>query len=619
MLLKGRSGMRAAFLSLLVASTGLAAATFLDVLKIDGLTGSEGILLALYTALVAWIGASFWISAFGAADVLMSRRRSTSFDSAFASPHGVSDGPRIALVMPLHNEDAGRALDGLRATYESLAECGAIQCFHFFVLSDSGDAAACRKEEAAWVALCRDLEAGGRLFYRRRRENVGKKAGNIKEFCERWGRCYDYMIVLDADSVMAGRTILDMVQRMDREPALGLLQAWPVPVNGVTLFARAQQFAAAAYGRLIAAGLSRLMEEHATYWGHNAIIRTSAFMQSCGLPRLSGREPLGGEILSHDFVEAALLVRHGWRVRIMVDGEGSYEEGPPNLLEHAKRDRRWCQGNLQHTRMLFAEGFKAPNRLNFLLGIFSYCASPLWLAFIVTAVVIAARPVPLGAEALDAWLATLRDMHLSGGLPWLIGLTAVLLVGPKVLGMAVVAFEPARRRAFGGTLRLVVSGALEMLFTALIAPAMMLLHTEFVASILAGRSVKWNAQSRDGEDLPTIDAVRILVPRCALGIVLAGFACWWAPGLVWWMAPLLAGFALAVPLTLWSSRESIGRTARGIGVFLVPSETAPHPVIARLAELRSRASRGEQGLAPLVAEMRTLLRHEGWKRRETPV
>lgn len=608
---------RAIFVFLMVTSTGLAVFVFRDVLAAWGMAAPEWVLLGLYGTLVAWIGASFWICIFGAAALLWDERLTGV--SVFVHPfdQGREASPRIAVIMPLHNEDAGRAFSGLQATYESLADLDAIRSFHFFVLSDSGDPVACRNEEAAWVRLCRDLEAGGRVFYRRRRDNAGKKAGNIKEFCERWGRCYEYMVVLDADSVMAGRTILEMVRRMDQEPQLGLLQAWPVPINGATLFARVQQFAAAAYGRLIAAGLSRLMEPHATYWGHNAIVRTDAFMQSCGLPRLPGREPLGGEILSHDFVEAALLLRRGWRVRIMRDGQGSYEEAPPNLLDHTKRDRRWCQGNLQHARLLYADGLKAASRFNFMLGIFSYGASLLWLSFMVVAVIAAANPIPFGTETLRAWLMTLQGMEAPGGTPWLIALTAILLLGPKLLGLSLIVLDGARRHAFGGTLKLAGGGLVELLFTAMIAPVMMLLHAEFVVSILAGRSVKWTPQRRDGEAVAWVDAARTLGPRCAVGIALAAFACWWAPALVWWMAPLLAGFTLAVPVAVWSSCERAGERLRRFGILLTPSETMPHPTVSRLRELRTRtAGSPEESADPLVAEARLLIQGQDPEQRK---
>ncbi|SDF52798.1 membrane glycosyltransferase [Limimonas halophila] len=576
-------------------------------LAVTGTTGAEWLLLVLYTTLIAWIGSSFWISVIGAGHILARGRDAHAPSATALSAKTALGAPRVAVVMPIFHEDADRALDGLRAMYERLEARDVIAGFHFFVLSDSQDPAICAQEQAAWIRLCRRLEAGGRLFYRRRVENAGKKAGNLADFCERWGRRYDYMVVLDADSLVAEETLLGMVERMDREPELGLLQAWPVPVNGTTLFARMQQFAAAAHGRLIAAGLAALMGPSATYWGHNAIVRVSAFVESCGLPQLPGREPLGGDILSHDFVEAALLRRRGWRVRITVSPEGSYEEAPRNLLDHVKRDRRWCQGNLQHGRLLFVEGFTTASRLNFVLGIMSYCASPVWLAFVVTAVVVAADATHAQPDALRAWAATVGDVAIPHGAVWLIGLTAMLLVGPKLLGIITLAAAPSRRRAAGGVLRLTVGGLVEIVFTALIAPTMMLLHTEFVGAILSGRSIQWTPACRDGRGVDWPTAMRALGPRCLVGIGLTAAASWWAPALVWWMTPLVAGFATTVPLAVWSSRDTVGHWCQRIGVLRTPAEALPDATLHRLIELRRAGHRQSPTDAhPLVQELRTL-------------
>lgn len=612
---RARRDLAILFGALLCASTATAATAFYSVLLQWGVTPFEWLLLGLYTVLVAWIGSSFWISVFGAAHLLAGRRDGPAAARVSSPGDGACRGARTAIVMPLYHEDAERALDGLQATYESLAQLDAMDGFHFFVLSDSRDGATCREEERAWLHLCRDLAAGGRVFYRRRRRNTGKKAGNIKEFCERWGRRYDYLIVLDADSVMSGPTIMRMVRAMERDRGLGLLQTWPVPVNGTTLFARVQQFAANVQGRLVAAGLSVLMDPCGTYWGHNAIIRVEAFMQSCGLPRLPGRQPLGGEILSHDFVEAALLQRRGWRIRIMVEAEGSYEEGPTNLIEHASRDRRWCQGNLQHIRLLFAEGLTFTSRMNLLLGIMSYVASPLWLAFIGLAVIAAARPPAFDMEVMRAWLMSFHSQDLPSTVPWLIGFTAALLLAPKMLAVALAGLEGERRRAWGGFPVLAGGMLLEIAFTAAIAPLMMLLHTEFVATALAGRSVNWAPQQRDADAIGFRRVVGLLGPRCALGALLAGAAAWWAPALMLWMLPLLASFVVAMPLVVWSSREQgrghPGRTAR---LFATPPETTAPPVLARLRTLRARRTGQGAGGArrddPVEAELSLVLGRE---------
>jgi membrane glycosyltransferase len=137
----------------------------------------------------------------------------------------------------------------VRVIYRSLEKTGYLDLFEFFILSDSRDPDAGRAAIRAWQNACRDLSAAGRLFYRRRRDNRGRKSGNIEEFCRRWGGRYTYMVVLDADSLISGRTLVSMVARMDADPRMALLQTWPVSIGGQSLFARVQQFAGSVYGK----------------------------------------------------------------------------------------------------------------------------------------------------------------------------------------------------------------------------------------------------------------------------------------------------------------------------------------------------------------------------------
>src|SRR5690606_32740800 len=208
---------------------------------------------------------------------------------------------------------------------------------------------------------------------------------------ERWGARYDHLLILDADSVMEADTILKLAGRMEAEPRLGILQTVPMLVGGSSLFGRLQQFAGRLYGPVIARGTAAWQGTDGNYWGHNAMIRTRAFAQACGLPDLPGRKPFGGHILSHDFVEAALIRRAGWQVRMDPDLRGSFEGAPPSLIDSAARDRRWAQGNLQHVKVIGARGLRWPSRVHFAIGIGSYLMSPIWLAMLVTGGMLALR------------------------------------------------------------------------------------------------------------------------------------------------------------------------------------------------------------------------------------
>jgi hypothetical protein len=315
----------------------------------DGLSPMELLLLLLYTILFSWICMSFWTAFMGFFVILFGRDRWAISRQPAAPPDPAAPPPRTAILMPIYNEDSERVFAGLRAIHRSLADTGQLDGFDFFILSDTRDPDVWVEEELRWQDMVRALDGKGRIFYRNRPENTSRKSGNLEDFCTRWGGHYRYMIVLDADSIMKGETLVEMVRLMERHPGVALIQTPPVPVNRESLFARILQFASSIYGRMFTAGLNYWQLGESNYWGHNAIIRVQPFLDHCGLPKLPGREPFGGEILSHDFVEAALLRRAGWEVWLAYDLEGSYEEIPPTLIDYAKRDRRWCQGNLQHS------------------------------------------------------------------------------------------------------------------------------------------------------------------------------------------------------------------------------------------------------------------------------
>ena len=294
-------------------------------------------------------------------------------------------GTSTALVVPIYNEKVTRVYEGLRATYESLKKTGPSGAVPiFFILSDSTNPDKWVEEERRWFDLIRDLNALGRIYYRRRVFNEGKKSGNVRDFLNNWGRRYRYFIVFDADSIMRGETVVSLTQLMEANPGVGMIQTVPALINSESLFGRMQQFANRLYAPVFIAGLNYWAQGAGNYWGHNAIIRTEPFMQCCDLPQLPGRKPFGGQILSHDFVEAALMLKENWNVWMAFDLEGSYEESPQGMIESAQRDRRWCQGNLQHTMVIFARGLRSVSRMHLALGIFGYLSSPLWLCFLIT-------------------------------------------------------------------------------------------------------------------------------------------------------------------------------------------------------------------------------------------
>jgi membrane glycosyltransferase len=467
---------------------------------------------------------------------------------------------RAVVLIPVHCEDpraVGRRLRQMRA---GLRAAGQAHRFDWAVLSDTRDPRLAEAERAMVLDLATGPDGGGRVFYRRRSDNAGRKAGNIAAFLRRSGAAWEFAVVLDADSLMAGETLVAMLDRIEAEADLGLLQTLPRITGAESRFARAQAFAAALYGPVHARGLAAMQGATGPFWGHNAIFRTGAFAAACGLPQLPGRPPFGGAILSHDTVEAAFLARAGWRVRFDPDLGGSWEQTPETLIDHARRDRRWAQGNLQHAGVIGAAGLPGWSRFQIAQGIMAYLASPLWLLLLVVA--------GLGAAG--------------AGAPWaLAGMSAVLLLGPRVA--IVLRTVAGDCRGFGGRLALLRSAAGELALSALVAPVLMLMQARAVAAILRGCDGGWPPQRRSGGAVARGEAWAAMRPCAAAGVAMlaAGVA---LPGLLWWVWPV------AVPLML-SPALTVALSQRGERVmFLCPGQGRRAPRTPPAPALQPRAA-----------------------------
>jgi membrane glycosyltransferase len=525
-------------------------------LSSDGISASDVLLMLLFFALFAWIAFGF-LNALAGYLLLLSGR---SVPTPAASPSAVPVG-RTAILMPVHNEEVEPVFARLRAMARSIAAAGGSQLFEVFILSDSRP-----EREAAEHRAFRNLRAMSAIpvYYRRRTLNEGRKPGNIADWIRRHGGGYDYMLVLDADSLMSGAAMMRLAAAMDRHPGVGMLQTIPTVIGGETLFARWQQFAARLYGPIFSAGLLWWSGSEASFWGHNAILRVAAFAESCGLPKLSGPEPFGGHVMSHDMLEAAMLRRRGWACHMVSMQDGSYEEYPPTFIEHAARDRRWCQGNLQHLRLLDSASFHWVNRLQLFMGASAYLTSPLWLMLLIASAVVAA-----GSRG------EIQIMAPSG---WLLAVTVVLLFAPKAMALAWFLPDMTRRAAFGGGRALVKSVAAEIPLSILVAPMMMMTQTLAVIDILRGRPSGWAAQNRTSDGIALRDAIRHYRWHLAVGGVML-LAAILGMGAAIWMSPIFAGLLAAPFMAAWTSRRSWGQKAAAMRLFLIPEERRPNPLI----------------------------------------
>ena len=545
------------------------------VVDVGGVTFLEWVLLCLFTANFSWIALSFSSAVVGFIWLLFFAPRQPGLPEALSA--------KTAVVMPIYNEATARVFGAVQAICEDIATTGLGEHFDYFLLSDTTNPDVWIAEERAFVALRERMRGQGRIFYRHRPKNTARKAGNIADFVSRWGGGYPHMVVLDADSLMTAHSIVNLAAAMEADPDSGIIQTLPLIINRNTLFARLQQFAARIYGPVIAAGLSVWMGRDGNYWGHNAIIRTAAFAAHCGLPDLRGKPPFGGHILSHDFVEAALIRRAGYAVYMLPVLGGSFEESPPSLIDVGARDRRWCQGNLQHVRVMFARGFHLASRQHFTTGIMGYVASPLWMAQLLVGIVLVLQSTYIrpeyftqGFSLFPAWPRFDAQRALD-----LFAVTMSVLLAPKGFGLIVALVQAPVRRASGGAIRLIISAALEIVMSALLAPIMMLFQSGSVMQILFGRDTGWSPQRRDDGSIPFRDIVRRHRSHVVLGAVTLFAALLISPSLAAWMSPTIAGLLLAIVLSWASGQLSIGLFLKRLGLLRTPEEASPPPIAVR--------------------------------------
>ena len=580
------------------------------VLDANGFSVLGVIMEVLFVLLFTWIALAFTSSVAGFWSLLTKGGLGLGIHS---------DGPlpalntRVALLMPTYNEDPHRVMAGLRAIYASLQETGRADAFDIFILSDTTNPDVWVTEEAAFLALRRDTSDDRHIFYRRRAKNIERKAGNVGEWVRRFGGAYPLMVTLDADSVMDGRTLVQIAAAMERNPQVGLIQTLPIIAGGTTLFARMQQFAGRVYGPLIAHGIAWWHGAASNYWGHNAVIRTAAFAEQAGLPHLPGRKPFGGHILSHDFVEAALMRRGGWAIHMVPALLGSYEESPPSLTDVAIRDRRWCQGNLQHYKVIPTKGLHWLSRMHMMIGIGAYVTSPLWLIFLLVGILISlqarfVRPEYFGdTKTLYPHWPQVDPVRAK----YVFIATMAILLAPKLFAYIALFFNRTTLKGCGGAIRTACSILVETLIGGLIAPIAMLIQTGGVISILSGQDSGWNAQRRDDGGVPFSVIVRGYWRYTVFGLIL-GTAAWAVSiSLFLWMTPVLLGLVPAIPLAAFTASRDAGQALRRAGLLLVPEETQTPDVLIKAAAAIAQPAPDlpEEAMAALRADPSLLAAH----------
>jgi membrane glycosyltransferase len=533
------------------------------ILGTGGWTWVDMVLLVCFAAGTPWTVLGFWNALIGL--WLLHFRKDAMVQVAPYAAAGDLKVPlriKTAVFMTLRNEDPDRAVRRLRTIKESVDRTGDGGAFSYFVLSDSNDPAVAVAEERAieaWKAADADRE---RIVYRRRSDNIAYKAGNVRDFCARWGRDFALMLPLDADSLMSGEQIVRLARMMQAYPKIGILQSLVVGMPSQSAFARIFQFGMRHGMRSYTMGQAWWVGDCGPFWGHNALVRIKPFHEQCELPILPGKPPLGGHVLSHDQVEATLMRRAGYEVRVLPEERGSWEENPPTMLEFARRDVRWCQGNMQYLKLLGLPGLYPMSRFQLVWAILMFVGIPAWT------LMIALLPVA-------AWQAReIADFPVELAIGLYVTFFTMYLM-PKIAGLLDVMITRDGVARYGGWMRFVPSAVIELAFSFLQGAVSTIRTSIFMIGLLFGKSVVWGGQSRDVQGLSWQDAIRNLWPQTLFGVVVCGALIVIAPAVFWWSLPLTAGYLLAIPFAVLTADPDLGRALQRLGVCGIPEDFAP--------------------------------------------
>lgn len=546
------------------------------VLSVIGMTPLQIVFLVLSTLAFGWIALGSLSAALGFISLAAGDRP----DNIELPDARGELSARTALLLPVYHEEPARIAGTIEAIVGDLEAHGRAGAFDVFVLSDTRSDDAGRAEEQVYRRLADRLARIVPVYYRRRRENKARKAGNIKDWVERFGAAYPHFVILDGDSVMSGETLIRLARAMQAKPRAGLIQTVPRLTGGTTLLQRLQQFASQVYGPIVAAGMAMWTRDEGNYWGHNAIIRTEAFASAAGLPELPGRPPFGGHIQSHDFVEAVLLQRAGYGVHMAPTLDGSYEGLPPTLAELVVRDRRWAQGNLQHLSIVGASGITGMGRVHLAMGALSYLVSAIWAASLVVGIMLALQSqnmIPNYFPDDRSLFPTWPVMDSGAAARLFLGTMGVVLL-PKVLGLLLEVRRARAARETFGALRAIAGGLVETVLSILLAPILMLTQTVAVTEIILGRDSGWKAQRRANGEVTIGDAMRFHMPHMLLGVATAVISYNVAPALVAWMSPVILGLVLAGPVG-WLVARPAGAVMSNL--LSTPEDRNPPPILRR--------------------------------------
>jgi membrane glycosyltransferase len=544
------------------------------VLASDGWSVLDTLYLICVALTVPWAVMGFWHAAIG---LWLVHMRSGGLNDvapfASAGDEPVAITQRGAVLMTLRNEDPERALARLAIVKDSLDDTTDGAAFSYYILSDTSDAIIAAREERIVAEWRRASSAPHRVVYRRRSDNTGFKAGNLRDFCETFGREHDIMIPLDADSLMSGREIVRMMRIMQAFPQIGILQSLVVGAPSKSAFARIFQFGMRQGMRPYAMGMAWWSGDCGPYWGHNALVRIKPFRDHCALPVLAGRSPLSGHVMSHDQVEAVLMRRAGYEVRLLPTEGGSYEENPPTILDFSTRDLRWCLGNMQYLRLLDMPRILPTSRFQLIWAVAMFVGVPAGTLMFAL--------LPLFAQSLD-----MERFALGGAIALIVSFLA-MANGPKLAGLVDVALKPGEVARYGGRARLFLGGVVEFVFSLLLGAVTGFRLTLFMLALPFGKRIAWNGQARDAHGISWSQSLREFWPPTLFGLALTAWLYSVSPTLFYWTLPWTIGYLTAIPFAVLTASPSFGALTARLGICAIPEERTVPPEIARLDDPRA--------------------------------
>jgi membrane glycosyltransferase len=560
---------------LFLTLVGLTMAAMIGLLAVALSAGGFGfadfILVVLFAVTLPWMVIGFWNATIGFLIMRLARDPVATVTPTAARISGREPiTASTAILICIRNEPPERPASFLMPLLQGLAASEAASHFHIYILSDTDNPSIAQAEEQQFAAMAETWRERLRITYRRREANLGFKAGNIHDFCDRWGKDHDFALVLDADSVMTARSVLRLVRIMQAEPQLGILQSLVIGMPSASAFARLFQFGMRLGMRSYTIGSAWWQADCGPYWGHNAIIRLAPFIAHCELPKLPENALVGGHILSHDQVEAVLMRRAGFAVRVLTDEGESFEQNPPTLIEFIRRDLRWCQGNMQYWHFLLIPGLKLVSRYQLIFAILMFLGSPAWMGLLV-----------LGTAALAITGSAEAFMRADAGIAVFV-LVLVMWFAPKIATIIDVLARPSLRESFGGGLRFLAGVTVETIFTLMLLPIMWFGHTMFLIRLLTGRKVGWTAQARDDHQVPWAIAARQLWPQTVLGwgvLLVLGAT---VPAAIPYALFIAGGLAFSIPLAILTTMPTAGPAMVRTGLCQLPEETAPPPELTAL-------------------------------------